>query len=304
MAEVQTTTIPDQPRKPNPSADPAVVPDVASLTLLAGTEITSPPQDVDPATLTPVAALTILCRSVQSLVDLTGDVPPTPPISRPATPSLRELREGQNPRLDVRPATPASSIPPDDLNGPYFSRIPIGSPEAHASEPSFSKMYAAEPLRVQHEAIARKFFSKKPPPISVEAYLLRMHRYCPMSTAVYLAAAAYIYRVAIEDRTVPVTLRTVHRLLLAALRVAMKGLEDLSYPHQRFAGVGGVADRELAKLEIALCYLLDFDVQVDNRLLREKVAALQKMAECGRAPPRLNLPPRVDHRRRISTQLS
>lgn len=316
MAEVEVVTCPstleqpqNQPRKPNPSADPAVIPDIASLTLLA--DGTTPPADaeLDASTLTPLAALKILNRSVQALVDLTGDVPPTPPISRPTTPSLKELREGLNPVFSSidgsrgsRPATPPSNIPPDDLRGPYFSRIPIGSPEAHASEPT-GLTYGNEPLRVQHEAISRKFFSKKPPPISVHDYLVRLHRYCPMSTGVYLAACTYIYRLAVEDRTVPVTIRTVHRLLLAALRVAMKALEDLSYPHQRFAGVGGVNERELAKLEIALCYLLDFELQVDNKKLEDKTKALQRIAENGRAPPRLTLPAvSADVKQRLSSQ--
>lgn len=145
----------------------------------------------------------------------------------------------------------------------------MGSPEAEACEPSASTpiLDPKDPLfaqieRAQYDNLARKFFSKKPPPISVEGYLLRLHRYCPMSTAVYLAAGSYILRLALQDRTVPVTPRTVHRLLIGVLRVAMKALEDLSYPHKRFAGVGGVSEKELAKLEITVCYLLDFDLRV------------------------------------------
>lgn len=128
----------------------------------------------------------------------------------------------------------------------------------------------------QHDAIARKFFSKKAPPISVDDYLQRMHRYCPMSTAVYLAAGAYLYRLAIEDKSVPVTAKTIHRLLLAALRIAMKALEDLSYPHKRFAGVGGVSERELAKLEISICYLMNFDLRMTAERLQEKAVAMQQ----------------------------
>jgi len=82
----------------------------------------------------------------------------------------------------------------------------------------------------------------------------------------------------LEDLSVPVTNRTVHRLLLASLRVAMKALEDLSYPHQRFAGVGGVSERELAKLEISLCYLMDFELKVTNELLLEKIKSLQQLS--------------------------
>jgi hypothetical protein len=99
-----------------------------------------------------------------------------------------------------------------------------------------------------------------------------------MSTAVYLAAGAYIYKLCVEDKLVPVTPRTVHRLTLASLRVAMKALEDLRYPQHRFAGVGGVRESELRLLEISLCYLTDFDLQVDNEMLYRKAVGLQQAA--------------------------
>jgi len=56
-----------------------------------------------------------------------------------------------------------------------------------------------------------------------------------MSTAVYLASSLYIYRIAFVEKRIPVTARNVRRLVLAALRVAMKALEDLSYPHDHTA---------------------------------------------------------------------
>jgi hypothetical protein len=99
-----------------------------------------------------------------------------------------------------------------------------------------------------------------------------------MSTAVYLAAGVYIHKLCVEDKVVPVTPRTVHRLLLASLRVAMKALEDLRYPQQRFAGVGGVRESELRLLEISLCYLTDFDLQVTNDMLYKKILGLQQAA--------------------------
>jgi len=132
--------------------------------------------------------------------------------------------------------------------------------------------------QAQQEAIARKFFSKVPPPVSLEEYMARLQRYCPMSTAVYLAAGAYIHKLAVEEKLVPCTSRTIHRLVLASLRVAMKALEDLRYPQDRFAGVGGVRESELRLLEIALCYLTDFDLQVNNDLLYRKTLGLQQAA--------------------------
>ena len=260
------------PPAPNPSSDPGVIPRINATELVEDTRL--PPEgDFAVATLDPILALKLLSRGVQVLSDLTGDVPATPPVSRPSTPRLVDDHAPRS-RTSSRPSTP-SRVPSDDLKRGTMSGMPIGSPEAHPSE---LKTVDEAAIRAQYDAIARKFFSKKAPPITIQDYLLRLHRYCPMSTAVYLAAATYIQRLALEEKTVPITSRTVHRLLLASLRTAMKALEDLNYPHSRFAGVGGVSEKELAKLEISLCYLLNFELKVDERILYEKARALQQLS--------------------------
>lgn len=126
----------------------------------------------------------------------------------------------------------------------------------------------SQPLNLQHGAITRKFYSKNEPPISITAYLLRLHQFCPMSTAVYLATSLYIHRLAIEERAIPVTRRNAHRLVLAGLRVAMKALEDLSYSHSKIAKVGGVSELELARLEVSFCFLTGFELVVGEEKLR------------------------------------
>lgn len=282
-----------QPKAPNPSLDPGVIPRIESLSL---EHDGLPPLDADfdVSSMDSLVALKMLSRSIQALTDITGDIPPTPPVSRPSSPTMAN-------RPTRSPSKPATPVPSDDLRGPSFKNVPIGSPEAHFSE-SGPHTVAVALLRAQHDAIARKFFSKRPPPISINDYLLRMHRYCPMSTAVYLAAATYIYKLAVEDKSVPVTVRTVHRLLLGALRIAMKALEDLSYPHQRFAGVGGVSEKELAKLEVSVCYLMNFDLRVSNETLHDKMKAFQDLILAANKPvDRMHLRlPSIDRTRRQS----
>jgi hypothetical protein len=98
-----------------------------------------------------------------------------------------------------------------------------------------------------------------------------------MSTAVYLATALYIHRLAVSERAIAVTPRNVHRLLLAGLRVAMKALEDRSYPHGKMARVGGVTDTELARLEISFCFLAGFELVVGEEKLRDQ----WRLLKCG-----------------------
>ncbi|KAJ5988319.1 hypothetical protein N7481_003529 [Penicillium waksmanii] len=137
----------------------------------------------------------------------------------------------------------------------------------------------------QMAILSRKFLSKKIPPISLQDYLLRLHRYCPMSTAVFLATSVYITRMTLVEKMFRVTPKNMHRLVLAGLLVAIKALEDLGFPHTRIAKVGGVGDVELSKLEMSFCFLADFDLRVDARMLMNEMNEMNHMnLEEGLAP--------------------
>ena len=123
----------------------------------------------------------------------------------------------------------------------------------------------------QQSMLAKRFLSKRVPPITLKNYLLRLHRFCPMSTADYLATSVYVSRIVVEGGFLRVTPKNVHRLVLAGLRVAVKVLEDLGYPQSRFARVGGVSERELSRLEIGFCFLVDFELLVDAQTLMRQV---------------------------------
>lgn len=267
---------PPLPPAPDPSTDRGVIPSIRS----------PPPEEdgveeLDVWALKPLAALKMLCRGIDTLVKLTGDIPPTPPVRSRAQSPNRLAGSKAHPQVQLKEnnLTPQRTRSGEhEIDGVPFTKTPIGSPEAHMSEPIHDVGADAEPTYVQHAAIARKFYSKRPPPITTEEYLLRMHKYCPMSTAVYLATSLYINRMALAERVIPVTPRNVHRLLLAGLRVAMKALEDLSWPHGRFSKVGGVTEVELGRLEIAFCFLMNFELRVDAEMLQAEVDTLARAA--------------------------
>jgi hypothetical protein len=257
------------PAAPRPSADPGIK---ARITPSAYSDDNIPPEgDIDIFKLSPVAALGLLCSSIEDLVLVTGDVPLTPPTSNPSTPYKED-----------------NSSECHDAMGIPITKTPIGSPEAHPAEPfHIIGCDEPQPLYVQHGALARKFYSKAVPAIPLKDYLFRLHKYCPMSTAVYLATSLYIHRLAIVERLIPLTPRNVHRLVLAGLRIAMKALEDLSYNHQRFAKVGGVSEPELGRLEISFCFLTEFDLKVDAEALKEHALAMRDGAKFNALPPTL-----------------
>ena len=260
------------PSAPNPALDVGILP---PLQRVDGNTFLPPDNDEwNVETLAPLAALKMLSAALHKLATATGDIPPKPSSNYLQTSTTITDREESRSPFTSRPATPTPEIHPQELS---IASIP--EPEAEPCEPAITIIEAdANPLGIQQEMIARKFFSKITPPISIEDYLLRLQQYCPMSTAVYLAAGTYVQKLAVDERTVPITKRTIHRLALASLRVAMKALEDLRYPQSRFAGVGGVERSELGKLEIALCYLVDFDLQVNNIYLYKKMELLRQAA--------------------------
>ena len=296
---------PSLPAPPDPATDPAVVPSINTPPDDAG----AIPEDLDIFTLTSVAALKMLCGMVETLIKFTGDVPPTPPTSDVGSPprTTQQDAEGQPRKIGAsmkeNMAFGARRDEHDHIDGVPFVKTPIGSPEAHHSEPVRDIGAGAEPIGVQHLAIARKFYSKKPPPIALEEYLMRLHRYCPMSTAVYLATALYINRLAVVERIIPVTPRNAHRLVLGALRVAMKALEDLSYPHRRFAKVGGVSEIELGRLEISFCFLTNFELKVTPEMLLDEATSLKDGATVDDEPVpfQMKIPVKKEKRKASST---
>ncbi|KAK8115334.1 hypothetical protein PG999_007403 [Apiospora kogelbergensis] len=324
------TTPTSPPPPPIPAADPQLLGQARTPPPL---HYASPsPSSKDLFKLTPIAALKLLSGGIEALVRVTGDIPPTPPPTSPTIPHMRgfaqekadivrvhserslqrlhQQAQAQEKQQQQQAAAASKPFYQAPIDGVKLRRTPTSPPPPPATPEPYVVIGAnSQPLNLQHSAITRKFYSKAPPPISIEDYLLRMHRFCPMSTAVYLATSLYIFRLAVEERAIPVTRRNCHRLLLAGLRVAMKALEDLSYPHAKVARVGGVSEVELARLEISFCFLAGFELVVGEETLRRHWQALRDgqamsdgygtarlgggMAEIGRVPVL-----KLEHRRR------
>ncbi|KAJ6015027.1 hypothetical protein N7540_009618 [Penicillium herquei] len=161
-------------------------------------------------------------------------------------------------------STPFGSETPIEGEAPVPAvGLHCGDPE-HASDRSREEAF-------QLAMLSRKFLSKKIPPIPIKEYLIRLHRYCPMSTAVILATSVYITKMALVEKVLRVTPKNMHRLVLAGLLVATKALEDRSFPHSRVAKVGGVTEQELSKLEISFCFLANFELRVDAQILMDEI---------------------------------
>ncbi|KAK9363138.1 cyclin-domain-containing protein [Lipomyces starkeyi] len=217
------------------------------------------PTLVSSPTLSPAAAAFSPPLTAQDMLDSKEGVSPSPMISGLA-PSMQQL-------------SPGSEHPPSlscDQNPPSPS-----SPCLDAEQQQFVVDKAN-----QRSIISRRFWSKSAPGIDIEKYLLRIHQYCPISTAVYIATSLYIYRLCIVNQAIPLTPLNVHRLVVAALRVASKSLEDINHLQKRFAKVGGLSEQELCRLEIGFLFLMDFDLKLEVDMLEEQAGVLMALEKC------------------------
>jgi len=276
------------PHAPNPGSDNAVKPqDTSGSGQLNDKPLVLRDENWDITSISALSAVTMLIEAVQTLADIIGNIPPTPPISRPTTPKSKSVLLEMTPRntSDGMPMSPASPESPLATSHHPVPSLSMPSPEAHRHEPipPIDVGGDAEDIAVQRAAIARCFYLKTVPPFSLSEYLMRLHKYCPHSPGVYLAAAAYVHRLCVAESIVPATSKTIHRLTLTAIRIASKALEDNKWSQDWYSKVGGVTRRELKSLEINLCYLLDFELFVREEELRKRMFLLQQAARQGQS---------------------
>ncbi|KAL4781937.1 cyclin-domain-containing protein [Aspergillus varians] len=169
-------------------------------------------------------------------------------------------------KLETTPTVRTLRAQQDDISA---------GPEETPTRVTELRFYAHGRDLMQQSVLSKRFLSKREPPITLKEYISRLHRYCPLSTGVYLSASLYITRIANVDRVIAVNRKNMHRLVLAGLRVAMKTVEDLNYSHSRVAKVGGVTERELTRLELSFCFLVDFELRVDKQMMADQARVLQ-----------------------------
>lgn len=258
--------------------------------------------------LPPRAVLLAFSAGMEALVALTGDVPLTPPPTGPTVPHTRGIeRERQPIVLHSSQFTLSLSTQPIEgirLRQPRQPNPPPQPPPASASTgntqgppppPPYvvvggnSQTLSLKHGNLQHICLIRRFYSKLAPPMTITAYLLRLHKECPMSAGVYLAASMYIYRLAVEEQAIAITKLNAHRLVLAGIRAAMKALEDEKYSTIALSKVGGISCDQLNRLETNFCYLVGFNLYANNEMLTDhweilRAGAVAWVSSFGRPP--------------------
>eukprot|EP00168_Porphyra_purpurea_P016413 TRINITY_DN52_c1_g1_i7.p3 TRINITY_DN52_c1_g1~~TRINITY_DN52_c1_g1_i7.p3 ORF type:complete len:259 (+),score=44.54 TRINITY_DN52_c1_g1_i7:371-1147(+) len=108
-----------------------------------------------------------------------------------------------------------------------------------------------------------QFFSSSHQPFTLLYYVRRLVTHTRCSRSAYVAAFVYLDRLAAVAPALAVRSMNIHRLLLAALVVAVKVLDDDVYSAAYYCRVGGIPSvGEYVTLEATLLRLLGFRVAV------------------------------------------
>ncbi|PXF49695.1 Cyclin-U4-1 [Gracilariopsis chorda] len=143
---------------------------------------------------------------------------------------------------------------------------------ANRNEGKFALPVYSEPESV--------FFSVVKPEIPTKEYLKRLVTYTHCSPAAFVVMLIYLERVARNEARLIVTMFNMHRLLITALTLACKNLDDQCFANAHYAKVGGIPTvREMNRLELQLLKYLDRRLFVTEEDYKAKLKELTGMQD-------------------------
>ncbi|WWD08826.1 hypothetical protein V865_006940 [Kwoniella europaea PYCC6329] len=145
-------------------------------------------------------------------------------------------------------------------------------------------LFTASKSSLSHPSSLLAFHARHIPSISIEAYLLRILKYCPTTNEVFLGLLVYFDRMTRlgtpqgvggsnvlynhtngkgeKKKNFAIDSYNVHRLVIAGVTVASKFFSDVFYTNSRYAKVGGLPPTELNSLELQFLLLNDFRLRI------------------------------------------
>jgi hypothetical protein len=105
------------------------------------------------------------------------------------------------------------------------------------------------------------FYSKKIPVLSLNKYLVRIMKYTESENNTLIVSYLYIKKL-IKIENFILGINNVYRLLLGAVILAKKVLEDIRYENSYYCNIGGITNSELNQIEYSLFSRLDFNLNL------------------------------------------
>ncbi|XP_002280845.2 cyclin-P3-1 [Vitis vinifera] len=124
------------------------------------------------------------------------------------------------------------------------------------------------------------FHSSRAPSLTVQQYMERIDKYANCSPSCYVVAFLYINRY-LKRVGVRLTSLNVHRLLITAVMLAAKFMDDMFYDNAFYAVIGGLSIKEMNSLEVKLLFDMDFRLHVTVETFRRCCVKLEEEAASG-----------------------
>lgn len=150
----------------------------------------------------------------------------------------------------------------------------------------YNSQFVALPTYSEPESV---FFSVSRPDIPTKDYITRLVTYTQCSASAFVVMLIYLDRISVANMSLHITPYNMHRLLVTALTLACKVLDDRCFSNVHYAKVGGIPTvREMNRLELQFLTYLNFRLHVTPAKYEEKVRMLESSpptspisVECG-----------------------
>ncbi|KAH8074932.1 cyclin-domain-containing protein [Cristinia sonorae] len=226
--------------------------------------------------------------------------PPIPPPPNGSSSDSSPSHRGKQPEVDIHSYDPQQLLRllaslltqiattndklgrTDPLSGnPFPSRMSSSSTAVHP--PIWHSLTSASREALSSTS-SLTFHARNIPSISLEAYLIRILKYCPASNEVFLSLLVYFDRMSklakeANGRLFVIDSYNIHRLVIAGVTVASKFFSDVFYTNSRYAKVGGLPQGELNQLELQFLLLNDFRLMISVEEMQSYAEQLIRFSE-------------------------
>ena len=108
------------------------------------------------------------------------------------------------------------------------------------------------------------FYSKNIPVLSLNKYLIRIMKYTECENNTLIVGYLYVMKL-IQKENFVLGINNVYRLLLGAIVLAKKFMEDIKYDNSYYCNIGGISNQELNLIEYSLFTRIDFSINLQKK---------------------------------------
>ena len=121
------------------------------------------------------------------------------------------------------------------------------------------------------------FNAKKVPSISIGEYIERFWTYLKTDPTTFVTASILIERFLNVNLGSKLTELNVHRLIVTAITITEKMLNDCYWRNTDYAAVGAITNEELNKLEIEFVKSINYDLKIEEQTYAKALKRIKEV---------------------------